>query len=173
MLMHYCYDYNFLHPPPPFIGDRELSCQSISKSMFHYHLSGLSLICWIAVSASQISPTSPEDSSSLHLSSMTVRTGLRSTGSTKARPFLSSLQITTDLQAQRRSEIQRRLQELQATVMQSEASLPPTNLTPDSLSPGARGGDEQMEELRRTITQLEGEIARLQPPAYEQPEVER
>jgi hypothetical protein len=100
-----------------------------------------------------------------------VGTSLRSAGSTKSRPFSSSSHITTGLHAQR-LEIQRRLQELQALVMQSEVSLTPASSTPYSLSPGGRGGDEQMEELRRTITQLEEEIIRLQPPAYEQPEID-
>ena len=58
---------------------------------------------------------------------------------------------------------------LQALAMQSEAmSISLTNLTPDSLSsPGGRGEDEEIEELRRTIAQQQEEIARLQPPAYE------
>ena len=65
--------------------------------------------------------------------------------------------------------IHRRLHNLQALVLQSAAMsvLSPTNLTPDSLSPGGGGGDELIEELRRTIAQQQEEIARLQPPAYE------
>ena len=110
--------------------------------------------------------------------SSAVKGDLRGAGDVKAttQRFSSSLPIATDTQdvsrssAQSRIDIQGRLRELQALLLaavQSEA-VPPATLNPDSSLPESGGGNEQMEELRRTIAQQEEEIARLQPPAYEQ-----